>query len=112
MLSLNCKYKINTGCKSSIMKMFRVNNHYSNNFKFFKVQKYLKSTSFQEQNHNIIKNIQNEQVEQNNKIINKVKEIPIMSDFLVDSHSRMHNYLRISLTEKCNLRCQVCNNKQ
>ena len=27
---------------------------------------------------------------------------------LVDSHSRFHNYLRISLTERCNLRCQYC----
>lgn len=27
---------------------------------------------------------------------------------LIDSHGRRHNYLRISLTEKCNLRCQYC----
>lgn len=27
---------------------------------------------------------------------------------LVDKHQRMHNYLRISLTEKCNLRCTYC----
>lgn len=27
---------------------------------------------------------------------------------LVDSHGRKHNYLRISLTERCNLRCQYC----
>lgn len=27
---------------------------------------------------------------------------------LQDSHNRFHNYLRISLTEKCNLRCQYC----
>ena len=25
-----------------------------------------------------------------------------------DQHNRIHNYLRISLTEKCNLRCQYC----
>ncbi|XP_033368459.1 molybdenum cofactor biosynthesis protein 1 isoform X2 [Parus major] len=30
------------------------------------------------------------------------------SAFLVDSFGRQHNYLRISLTEKCNLRCQYC----
>ncbi|XP_039193016.1 molybdenum cofactor biosynthesis protein 1 isoform X1 [Crotalus tigris] len=30
------------------------------------------------------------------------------SDFLTDSFGRQHNYLRISLTEKCNLRCQYC----
>ena len=26
------------------------------------------------------------------------------SDFLTDTHGRQHNYLRISITEKCNLR--------
>lgn len=30
------------------------------------------------------------------------------SDILVDSLGRKHNYLRISLTEKCNLRCSYC----
>jgi molybdenum cofactor biosynthesis protein A len=27
---------------------------------------------------------------------------------LVDQHYRVHNYLRISLTERCNLRCKYC----
>ena len=30
------------------------------------------------------------------------------SDFLTDSFGRQHTYLRISLTERCNLRCQYC----
>lgn len=30
------------------------------------------------------------------------------SDMLVDSFGRMHTYLRISVTERCNLRCQYC----
>uniref|UniRef100_G1PGQ0 Radical SAM core domain-containing protein n=1 Tax=Myotis lucifugus TaxID=59463 RepID=G1PGQ0_MYOLU len=30
------------------------------------------------------------------------------SAFLTDSFGRHHSYLRISLTEKCNLRCQYC----
>jgi len=30
------------------------------------------------------------------------------SNFLVDNFDRKHNYLRISLTERCNLRCQYC----
>ncbi|XP_071482684.1 molybdenum cofactor biosynthesis protein 1-like, partial [Diadema antillarum] len=30
------------------------------------------------------------------------------SAFLTDSFQRQHNYLRISLTERCNLRCQYC----
>mmetsp|Transcript_68980 Transcript_68980/g.129588 ORF Transcript_68980/g.129588 Transcript_68980/m.129588 type:complete len:430 (+) Transcript_68980:121-1410(+) len=29
-------------------------------------------------------------------------------DILLDKFNRFHNYLRISLTEKCNLRCQYC----
>ena len=39
----------------------------------------------------------------------KDKEIgnPV-SDMLIDGFGRMHNYLRISLTERCNLRCQYC----
>ncbi|GMJ00858.1 cofactor of nitrate reductase and xanthine dehydrogenase 2 [Hibiscus trionum] len=31
-----------------------------------------------------------------------------VSDMLIDSFGRKHNYLRISLTERCNLRCQYC----
>lgn len=30
------------------------------------------------------------------------------SDMLVDSFGRLHTYLRISLTERCNLRCHYC----
>lgn len=30
------------------------------------------------------------------------------SDTLTDSFGRFHNYLRISLTERCNLRCKYC----
>jgi len=30
------------------------------------------------------------------------------NSILNDKHGRHHNYLRISLTEKCNLRCQYC----
>ncbi|KAK3036588.1 hypothetical protein RJ639_031205 [Escallonia herrerae] len=35
------------------------------------------------------------------------EEMPV-SDMLVDSFGRLHTYLRISLTERCNLRCQYC----
>jgi cyclic pyranopterin phosphate synthase len=31
-----------------------------------------------------------------------------LSDILVDQHGRKHTYLRISLTERCNLRCTYC----
>ncbi|KAI3407483.1 GTP 3' [Psidium guajava] len=30
------------------------------------------------------------------------------ADMLIDSFGRLHTYLRISLTERCNLRCQYC----
>ncbi|KAK7104533.1 hypothetical protein V1264_019231 [Littorina saxatilis] len=30
------------------------------------------------------------------------------SEFLTDTFGRQHSYLRISLTERCNLRCQYC----
>lgn len=36
------------------------------------------------------------------------KEFRPLSSFLTDSFGRQHDYLRISLTEKCNLRCQYC----
>ncbi|OMO61390.1 Cofactor of nitrate reductase and xanthine dehydrogenase [Corchorus capsularis] len=32
----------------------------------------------------------------------------LVSDMLVDRFGRMHTYLRISLTERCNLRCHYC----
>ncbi|XP_077436890.1 molybdenum cofactor biosynthesis protein 1 isoform X2 [Vanacampus margaritifer] len=39
----------------------------------------------------------------------KLREVNIpFSSFLMDNFGRRHNYLRISLTEKCNLRCQYC----
>lgn len=31
-----------------------------------------------------------------------------VSQMLIDSFGRLHTYLRISLTERCNLRCQYC----
>ncbi|XP_053488668.1 molybdenum cofactor biosynthesis protein 1 isoform X2 [Ictalurus furcatus] len=37
-----------------------------------------------------------------------LKDVLPFSEFLTDSFGRRHNYLRISLTEKCNLRCQYC----
>lgn len=35
------------------------------------------------------------------------EEVPVM-DMLVDSFGRKHTYLRISVTERCNLRCHYC----
>jgi cyclic pyranopterin phosphate synthase len=37
-----------------------------------------------------------------------IEEREQVSDMLIDSHGRRHNYLRISLTERCNLRCNYC----
>ncbi|CDQ56574.1 molybdenum cofactor biosynthesis protein 1 isoform X1 [Oncorhynchus mykiss] len=36
------------------------------------------------------------------------EEVLPFSAFLTDNFGRQHSYLRISLTEKCNLRCQYC----
>lgn len=38
----------------------------------------------------------------------KPEEVLPFSSFLTDTYGRQHNYLRISLTERCNLRCQYC----
>ncbi|CAF1026880.1 unnamed protein product [Adineta ricciae] len=37
-----------------------------------------------------------------------MSSISRQSTVLIDSFNRLHNYLRISLTERCNLRCQYC----
>ncbi|KAI0168305.1 hypothetical protein BJ166DRAFT_563245 [Pestalotiopsis sp. NC0098] len=38
----------------------------------------------------------------------RLKEARPFSDFLTDTYQRQHDYLRISLTERCNLRCVYC----
>ena len=40
--------------------------------------------------------------------LERLKDAKPFSAFLTDSFSRQHTYLRISLTEKCNLRCTYC----
>jgi GTP 3',8-cyclase len=37
-----------------------------------------------------------------------IRDAKPFSDFLTDTHHRQHDYLRISLTERCNLRCVYC----
>ena len=37
-----------------------------------------------------------------------IKNAKPFSSFLTDTYQRQHDYLRISLTEKCNLRCVYC----
>ena len=38
----------------------------------------------------------------------KLKDAKPFSSFLTDNYFRQHDYLRISLTERCNLRCLYC----
>lgn len=38
----------------------------------------------------------------------EVSKMDPVSNMLIDSFGRFHTYLRISLTERCNLRCQYC----
>lgn len=35
-------------------------------------------------------------------------EVKAFSEFLTDTHARQHDYLRISISERCNLRCTYC----
>ena len=44
----------------------------------------------------------------NQSFSEKIKIIPDFREFLTDNFGRYHNYLRISLTERCNLRCNYC----
>ncbi|KAK3340928.1 hypothetical protein B0H65DRAFT_579053 [Neurospora tetraspora] len=37
-----------------------------------------------------------------------LKDAKPFSDFLTDTYNRQHDYLRISVTERCNLRCLYC----
>jgi len=37
-----------------------------------------------------------------------IKKAKPFSDFLTDTFNRQHDYLRISITERCNLRCLYC----
>lgn len=39
---------------------------------------------------------------------NNVNEHAVSSDMLTDQFGRFHNYLRVSLSERCNLRCLYC----
>lgn len=38
----------------------------------------------------------------------RIKAAKPFSSFLTDNYSRQHDYLRISITERCNLRCTYC----
>lgn len=38
----------------------------------------------------------------------RLREARAFSDFLTDTYHRQHDYLRISVTERCNLRCLYC----
>ncbi|KAG7738607.1 hypothetical protein KL923_003304 [Ogataea haglerorum] len=42
--------------------------------------------------------------------LERLRRIPVrhLKDFLTDSYGRKHDYLRISITERCNLRCVYC----
>jgi cyclic pyranopterin phosphate synthase len=40
--------------------------------------------------------------------IQAIEKAKPFSDFLTDNFQRQHDYLRISITERCNLRCLYC----
>jgi GTP 3',8-cyclase len=41
-------------------------------------------------------------------ILTHLRTLPSPLSILTDSHQRHHSYLRLSLSERCNLRCQYC----
>lgn len=55
-------------------------------------------------------------IEKENKQVMSIEDIrkslenyrSTTTNILEDKHKRIHNYLRISLTERCNLRCTYC----
>mmetsp|Transcript_34537 Transcript_34537/g.81426 ORF Transcript_34537/g.81426 Transcript_34537/m.81426 type:complete len:478 (+) Transcript_34537:164-1597(+) len=42
------------------------------------------------------------------ELIEKLDSLPLPTEPLKDKFGRQHSYLRISLSERCNLRCQYC----
>lgn len=42
------------------------------------------------------------------QLLEDIPQNETTSDMLLDTFGRLHTYLRISLTERCNLRCQYC----
>lgn len=40
--------------------------------------------------------------------IQAIEKTKPFSEFLTDNFQRQHDYLRISITERCNLRCLYC----
>lgn len=58
----------------------------------------------------VLPEIESEQLPaiRNNERRDAIKNAKPFSAFLTDTFQRQHDYLRISLTEKCNLRCLYC----
>ncbi|KAI2489316.1 GTP 3' [Fragilaria crotonensis] len=42
------------------------------------------------------------------ELLQQLPPLPVSTPILTDTFNRPHSYLRISLTERCNLRCQYC----
>jgi molybdenum cofactor biosynthesis protein A len=42
------------------------------------------------------------------QLMNKLESLPLPEEPLIDKFGRQHSYLRISLSERCNLRCLYC----
>lgn len=57
--------------------------------------------------------LQEQQQQQVHKHLSKTTiTTTLNNNILIDKYNRKHNYLRISLTEKCNLRCLYCMPKE
>jgi len=56
--------------------------------------------------------VQNNNIAKQSMVLDEDSGVPVTMNpnegILTDTHGRHHNYLRISLSERCNLRCQYC----
>mmetsp|Transcript_13844 Transcript_13844/g.34784 ORF Transcript_13844/g.34784 Transcript_13844/m.34784 type:complete len:487 (-) Transcript_13844:129-1589(-) len=49
-----------------------------------------------------------ERLQSLSELMNQLDALPLPEEPLTDKFGRQHSYLRISLSERCNLRCQYC----
>lgn len=73
-----------------------------------RIEKYQGSTNPQHDNGHITPSLESMSLSPAHQINDEHGVDLTAANILTDSHGRHHNYLRISLAERCNLRCQYC----
>ena len=54
------------------------------------------------------KTAEEEQEQSLSELMNQIESLPLPKEPLIDTFGRKHSYLRVSLSERCNLRCLYC----